>query len=377
MKTLTVGLSFGTAAAFMLATVLFSANAAQTNLPAFWKSRLADIDAAVKEVKKGQVRVLTKSAGGRNIYLAAYGEKQNWNSTANYNSAAAGGDPASYAQKDGTQRPVIFLLGPVHGGEFEGIVGLVNLLRIAETGQDWRGREWKELSENFAKCRVLIVPSANPDGRARCQFDSWVGEDLNTNERAGMGTTPDGTNYHWPSVKRIHPMRGAAVGTIGAYFNDGGVNLMHDEWFDPMAPETRAWFKLAREEAPDFIVSLHSHAVDPSVEPTAYVPRTVKETMKQFGDRLQKRYADAGLPHRSGGGPEPKEDGEKFPPPSFNLTSALHHACGAVSFVFECPVGVKDEPYAKLTHEQILDLQLLMYDELFKFATEHPVKWTK
>ena len=132
---------------------------------------------------------------------------------------------------------------------------------------------------------------------------------------------------------------------------------------------------LAREEAPDFIVSLHSHAVNPSVEPTAYVPRAVKETIKQFGDRLQKRYADASLPNRAG--PDPKEDGEKFPGPSFNLASALHHACGAVSFVYECPVGVRTEPYAKLTHEQILDLQLLMLDELFKFATGHPVKWTK
>jgi hypothetical protein len=36
--------------------------------------------------------------------------------------------------------------------------------------------QWKELAVNFAKCRVLIVPSANPDRRARCQFDSWVGE---------------------------------------------------------------------------------------------------------------------------------------------------------------------------------------------------------
>ena len=333
----------------------------------------------MKEVKRGQARVLAKSAGGRNIHLVAVRRKANWNSTANYNSAVAGGDPASYARKDPAiagRRLVIFLLGPVHGQEFEGIVGLVNLLRVAETGRDYRDRPWNDLSENLAKCRVLIVPSGNPDGRARCKSDSWVGEDLNLHERIGMGTRPDGANYQWPGVKRIHPMRGAAVGTLGAYFNDNGVNLMHDEWFEPMAPETRAWFKLAREEAPDFIVSLHSHAVAPSVEPTAYVPRTVKETMKQFGDRLQKRYADAGLPHRPGG-PEPKEDGEKFPPPSFNLTSALHHACGAVSFVFECPVGVKNEPYARLTHEQILDIELLMYDELFKFATEHPVKWTK
>ena len=67
----------------------------------------------------------------------------------------------------------------------------------------------------------------------------------------------------------------------------------------------------------------------------------------------------------------------KFPPPSFNLASALHHACGGVTFVFEVPIGVKTEPYAKLTHEQILDLELLMYDELFKFAIERPVKWTR
>jgi hypothetical protein len=354
----------------------FTAAAQPGNLPPFWKSRLSDVEEAVKEVKKGQVRVLGKSAGGRNIYLVAYGEKQNWHSTANYNSAAAGNDPAAYARKDGTQRPVVFLLGPVHGQEVEGIVGLLSLIHIAETDQDLRGRTWKELAENLARCHVLIVPSGNPDGRARCSYDAWVGEELTVHERVGMGTKPDGTNYQWPSVKRIHPMRGAPVGALGAYFNDDGVNLMHDEWFDPMAPETRAWFKLAREEAPDFIVSLHSHAVNPSVEPTAYVPRTVKETLKFFGDRLQKRYANAGLPHRASG-PEPKEDGETFPPPSFNLASALHHASGAVSFVFECPVGVKTEPYPKLTYEQILEVELLMYDELFKFATEHPVKWTR
>ena len=345
-------------------------------LPGFWKSRLADVDAAVKEVKKGHASVLAKSAGGRDIYLVTYGQRQPWNSSANYNSAVAGLDPASYARKDGTQRPVVLFLGPVHGSEPEGVMGLVNLLHVAETGEDLRSRPWKRLAENLAKCRVLIVPCGNPDGRARCPFDSWVGEDLNVNERVGMGTRPDGTNYQWPSVKRVHPMRGAPVGALGAYFNDAGVNLMHDEWFDPMAPETRAWFKLAREEAPDFIVSLHSHASDPSVEPTAYVPRTVKQSIREFGDRLQKRYAAAGLPHRSGG-PAPKEDGETFPPPSLNLTSALHHACGAVSFVFECPVGVKTKPYAKLTYAQILDLQLLMADELVQFAVEHPVKWTR
>jgi hypothetical protein len=344
--------------------------------PAFWKSRLGDIDDAVKRLSKGKARVLARSAGKREVVLVTYGARDDLASTANYNSACAAGDPAAYRRKDGTQKPVVFLLGPVHGAEFEGTVGLVNLLEVAETGKDLRGRSWEDLAANLARCRVLIVPSGNPDGRARCPFDSWVGADLATNERVGMGTRPDGSNYQWPSVKRVHPMRGAAVKTLGAYFNVDGVNPMHDDWFDPMAPETRAFLALAREEAPDYLVSLHSHASHPSVEPTAYVPRAVKEAVKRVGDRVQRRYAAAGLPHRAGG-PAVAEDGATFPPPSFNLASALHHACGGVAFVYECPVGVRDKPYPPWTHEQILDLQLLFFDQLFRDAVERPVKWTR
>jgi hypothetical protein len=352
------------------------AEARQAETPAYWKSRLSDVDAAVKEVKKGNARVLAKTPGGRDLRLVTYGERNDLKSAANYNSACGGNDPASYAQKDGTQRPTVFMLGPVHGQEFEGVAGLVNLIRIAETGKDWRDREWKPLADNLAKCRVLIVPSGNPDGRARCPNDTWIGEELDTHERIGMGVRPDGKNYAWPGVKRIHPMRGAAVGKMGAYWNDDGINLMHDEWFEPMAPETKAFFRLAREEAPDFIVSLHSHGSDPSIEPTAYAPRTVKEALKELGDRVQKRYTDAGLPHRAGG-PKVEEDGAKFPPPSFNLTSALHFACGAVTMVYETPIGVKTAPFPQVTFDQLLDLQLLFYDELFRFAVERPVKWTR
>src|SRR5262245_58547374 len=68
---------------------------------------------------------------------------------------------------------------------------------------------------------------------------------------------------------------------------------MHDEWSEPMAAETRAIFRLAREEAPDWIVSLHSDGASPSIEPTAYVPRTVKESIRRLGDRVRRRFAKA------------------------------------------------------------------------------------
>jgi hypothetical protein len=364
MATLT-GLAAGSCAA---------AAAVASELPAFWKSRLTDVDDAVGRVNKGSARVLARSAGNRPLHLVTYGDPVEKRSLANYNSACGGGDPASYARKDGKQPPVVFLLGPVHGGEFEGIVGLINLMHVAETGADLRGLAWKELAENIARCRILIIPSANPDGRARCPHDSWVGEEASLHEPVEMGTRRDGASYKWPEVKRIHPMRPAFYRTLGAYFNDDGVNLMHDDWFAPQAEESRSILKLARDEAPDFIVSLHSHASNPSLEPTAYVPRTVKETIKELADRVYRRYAAAGLPNRTAG-PEPKEDGAAFPHPSFNLASALHHACGGVAFVYESCTGVRTRPYPQTDHDQLLNLQMLFYDELFKYSVSRPVNW--
>jgi hypothetical protein len=365
--------SLGAVGGAGLITKSDSANGPE-GLPSFWKSRLADVDFALSQVTKGRVSLLAKSAGQRSLHLISYGQKDDLASTANYNSACGGESPASYRRKDGKQKPVVFLLGPVHGGEIEGVVGLNNLIHVAENGQDLQGRKWPQLAANLDRCRVLIVPVGNPDGRVRCLADSWVGADEHTYERICMGTRPDGTDYVWPLVKRYHPMQGAAVGTLGAYFNDAGVNLMHDEWFQPMAEETRAFLRLAREEAPDFIVSLHSHESSPSVEPTAYVPRTVKETIRAFADRLYARYRAAGLPAREAG-PEVQEDGVTLPPPSFNLASALHHACGGAAFIHECTAGARYKSAPEVTHEQILDLEMVLYDELLQFAVERPVRW--
>ncbi len=346
------------------------------SLPPYWKGRLEDVEEAVKGVRRGRASVLARSPGGRPVYLVAYGDPVERRGTANYGSACGGNDPASYARKDGSQRPVVFFLGPVHGQEFEGIVGLVNLISVAERGCDLRGRRWDDLARLVAACRVLIVPCGNPDGRARCRYDSWVGEELKVHEREGMGVKPDGTNHTWPHVKRIHPMRGPEVAVLGAYWNDDAVNLMHDDWFEPMAAETRAFLRLAREEAPDFIVSLHAHAGAPELLQEAYVPRTVKEAIRRMDERLQRRYTEAGLPHRQKSR-EPKEDGTAFPPPSFNLASALHHACGAVSTVFETCVGVRTPPHPQVTLDQLVDIQLLLYEEVLKYAVENPVKWTR
>jgi hypothetical protein len=342
---------------------------AQAEIPTFWKGRVEDIEAAVAAIKRGTTRVIAQSPGGRPVWLVAYGKKVDFPRTANYSSATGAGDPAYFARKPTDAPPVVYFVGPPHGHEVEGMVGLVNLLHVAETGKDLRDRDWPQLRAALDRCRVLILPVANPDGRARCAYDSFNGIPVDEMARIGQGTRKDGTNYGWPGAKQIHPMKGD-VGLLGAYFNDNGINLMHDDFFAPMAEETKAVLGVARDEAPDFILNLHSHGSGPQILNTAYAPRYQKDIIQRFAERVMVRFENAGLPATKP--PAPAEDGSKYPPPSFNLTSALPHVCGAVSMLFECPHGLKEKQYVQVTHEQILDLQLNLYEELLAFALTEP-----
>lgn len=347
------------------------------NLPNFWKSRLSDIQAELMRVKTGRVEIAAVSPGGRPMFAVYYGKKDNFHSRANYNSAVAARNPAFYAKKDSTTKPVLFFLGPVHGQEVEGIVGLLNLIRVVETGSDFRGKAWPELQRKVEKCRVIIIPSANPDGRARCPYDSWVGRPTRTMTRFGQGTRKDGSLYGWPGAKAVHPMKGD-VGILGAYFNDNGINPMHDDFFEPMADETRAILRIARSEAPDITVSLHSHENKPVILQANFVPWFMRKRITELSARVKKRFAREKLPYGSVAQPEIEDE---TPPPRkyFNLVSALHHISGSMSFTFECSHGTLSKQSSKplVTHNQILDIQLCLYDEMLNYILKNRVYWNR
>lgn len=347
----------------------------QSSLPAYWRSRLEDIEAELEEVKRGEVSTLATSPGGRPVHLVAYGQKEDFHSRANYNSACGAGNPAFYAQKTPETKPVVLVLGPVHGQELENIVGTVNLTHVLETGKDHRGREWPELSAKAERCRVLIIPCANPDGRQRCPYDSFFGLPELVMFKYGQGTRTDGTMWGYPHAKANHPMRGD-VGMLGCYYNDDGINITHDEFFGEMAAETRAILDLARREAPDLTLSLHSNPDPPFLNQTGSVPLLMQHRTQELAKQVKARFASEGLPN----GPIHdlrRDDGVDIPVKYFNLNSALHHVCGTTCFTFECVHGLvrrgETEPVA--THEQILDIQLCLYDELLSYALEHRLCW--
>jgi hypothetical protein len=167
------------------------------------------------------------------------------------------------------------------------------------------------------------------------------------------------------------------VRILGAYFNDDGVNLMHDDFFLPAARETEAILRLARREAPDLAVSLHSHEHAPVVLQTTYVPAFMKERIQSLSARLKARYDREGLPYGSVAAPQ-TEDPRPGPRSSFNLASALHHVSGAMAFVFECSHGSVSERSSTpiVSHAQILDVQLTLYEEMLGFALDNRLPWT-
>ena len=351
-----------------------------TDIPAFFKSKLSDIDHEIKNLKAGKVKTIATSPGGLPVYAVFYGKKEDFKSQANYNSAVAAQNPAFYAQKDSLTKPVVFFVGPVHGQEVEGIVGLVNLIHIAETGKDYRGKDWTSMRDKLKQCRTIIIPCGNPDGRKRCPYDSFLGLPTKIMTKYGQGTHKDGTSWGWPQAKSVHPMKGD-VGILGAYFNDEGINVMQDEYFNPMAKETEAILEMARTEAPDFTVSLHSHENRPVILQPAFVPMFMKKRVHNLAVNLNERYKKAGLVYW----PDdwfwtPKPDDETFPPKTtFNLVGALHHICGTTSFTFECSHGSVSEnaPKPFVTYNDILDIQLLLYDEIFNTALNKRLIWKR
>ena len=191
----------------------------------------------------------------------------------------------------------------------------------------------------------------------------------------GQGTRKDGTSWGWPMAKSLHPMRGN-VGILGAYFNDDGVNLMHDNFFASMADETKAILNIARTEVPDICVSLHSQTHPPIILPTSYVPWFMKERIYDLAELVNKRFKSSGLPYTDFI-PKPSVEDKNSPLKTpFSLVSAINQVSGAMAFVFECPHGTVSQTDVNpiISYAGILDLQLNLYEEMLDYTMENGIK---
>ncbi|MBN2311066.1 MAG: hypothetical protein JXR94_18970 [Candidatus Hydrogenedentes bacterium] len=336
-------------------------------LPTFWIGDVAGLAARLERIERGTVRVIARSPGGRPLHLVAFGTPEPVARAANFNSAIGARDASAYLDKSARTKPVVYFIGPVHGHEIEALTGLVNLIEVIETGRDLRGTEQPALRALADQCRILIVPDANPDGIARFEPRALYGMDGRDLRFWGQGTWADDSLCGWPECKALHPMAGPRVGFVGCYFNDAGVNPMHDEFTAPMGPEAPSLLEVAREEGPDLAVSLHSFEAAPALLRPAYVTTEVQEQARALAAAYYVLLEERGLPH--GGLPNVVPEGGLHPAP-FNLASAVYHVSGATVFTFECPHGLTSEKACAVDLEQILDIQLTLYEAMLRFALD-------
>jgi hypothetical protein len=334
-------------------------------IPNFWVGDVGGLDARFEKLTVGRAETIARSPGGRPIHLVTYGRKEKVEYKANFNSAIGAREPQAYMNKAARKKPVVLFVGPVHGAEVEALTGLVNFINVMETGKDLRGRNQRKLRALGRRCRLLIIPAGNPDGIARFEPRSLCGMEGIDLRFWGQGTWSDDTFCGWPQSKRQHPMVGDNVGFLGCYFNDKGINPMHDEFFSPMGPEAPSILKVAKEEGPDLAVSFHSHESKPAILRPAFVTTEIQEDIRTLAKRYYALLGEHNLPYSGLFKAEP--EGGKYPKP-FNLTSALYHISGASPFTFECPHGLKEG--CQVNFEQILNIQLLLYEEMLRYEIE-------
>lgn len=327
-----------------------------------WKTDLEEVEAWVQKAKRAQVIQFAESAGKRPIYLFAYGEQALQPAKTNYNSACGAHDPSAHVNR-ADKKPVIMLVGGIHGQETEAIAALFNLISLLETGVDLDGNRNDAMLEAAEHVRLLIIPVMNPDGRARVKPQAMVGLTYKELRYWGQGTWTDGSLCNWPDCKKIHPILGHTQ-FLGAYYNDNGINMMHDQFFAPMAEETAALMRLTEAEQVDCALLLHGGGNSlNSIIMNAFVPQWVNEQLRTLAQRCRaqgERFPIFDVP---------KSEADT-PFSSFNLASALHHVNGSVSAVFESNECIVDMGGTKQTAEEIIRGHMVLFEQACRMFYE-------
>jgi len=354
------------------------------DIPGFWLSTVGDVRSFLNsKVSKGKVRTIGRSAGGREIHSVFYGTPRSGKGTTTFSGSLGYRDVRAYLGPD-WNRKVYCCIAGVHGGEFEGIVGTVNLISVLETGRDLRGKEWPEIQAAAAKLdRIVLVPIVNPDGRERVPLRMIAsrGDDYTVQEYLNTGGKPDGSLIGWPGCKKYIPLDFSTTQFPGGYPNDAGVNIMHDDFMGNPQPETRALYTLTSEERPDLILNMHTGArFFKLLRPNCETPLT--PVFDAYYRRLLTKLTEAGL--QSNEDVEANSDPSKLQPFPNNLDAILNLHCGALCLTPESPSH--SSPVAKRqgaeplihTPNLLLDLQLIAHQEAMGFLAETGgrIAWT-
>ena len=340
-----------------------------TFVPVYWRGNVKDVEDTVALVKHGKVTKLLPSAGGRNIYMVEYGKSNLPKSQATLSSALGARDIRCYADKTHPDYiPTVMLVGCMHGGEWEGTVAINNLIKMLETGTDYAGNTNEKLIELCSKVHLVLIPISNPDGRARVPFDNFVGKTFEDLRYYDQGTWLDGTLCGWPGCKQHHPIKDH-VEFLGGYFNDDGVNMMHDDFFINPSNEVRNVLTVARDNAPD--ITLLYHGGDNGINhfvTNPYCSAECKRQLAELGKEFTENFAKEGLRFGIRANYATFDDEAQAVAPSFSFPSAMYHVCGEPATTYESNQGLCDRGDYKLTNDEIYRCHMISIETTIEWA---------
>ena len=351
----------------------------RADIPAWWQSSLGERDAFFDaHIKKGAVITYGMSAGGRPLRAVAYGKARTGHGTTTANGAISFGDIRAWLGPDHSKR-VALVFSAIHGGEFEGIVGTMNLLAVLETGVDLAGRPQPALAAAAARLdRLIVIPVANPDGRARIPLRmlQFFRASNRAAEYFNTGAWSDGSLIGWPANKEFVPVDFARLQFAGGYFNDAGVNCQHDDFLGRMQPETRALLDLCARERPDLALNLHTGVSFDNYFMGMLHPvtgRIVEPAWAGLYRRVHTALAVAG--HRSTADPAIEADPANVAPIVPSLDTILNLHTGTLSVIVESPSHSfngtrRDGTPAPTDPLLLLDAHLVLFTSTFDYLTD-------
>ena len=340
-------------------------------LPIYWHGSVDAVNEDLKKVKRGKVTELRPSAGGRPIYMVEYGKNTLPKSLASLSSALGAKDYNCYADKTGADYiPTVYLAGCIHGGEFEGTVFIMNLISLLETGVDLAGKPNDSLLSLAKKLHLVLMPMCNPDGRSHIPFDNFVGHTFYDLRYYNQGTWKSGELCDWPACKSRHPIK-EYVSYLGGYFNDDGVNMMHDDYFVNPCAEVLNVLQVARDFAPDFSVLFHGGSnTRAGFFPISYITADARRQINEIAEICIEEYAKEGLIF---GHPKDfvKSGGEDTGLPPFTLVSAMFNTCGEPCVTYESNQGLCDRGNHILTNDEIYREHSIFTEVIFNWTLKN------
>jgi len=332
--------------------------------PPWWLSRPDEVEDYLRSLKGVEVFEIARSAGGRPVIAAAWGEREDLPGRTSHSlsSATAGGCVESFYGRGKRQRQHFLFLGAAHGTEFEGTVAALNFLNVVVKGKDLRGRRWPRMAREGRKLRIVIVPFLNIDGRERYrEIRHFIGVDGEEYQLVTQGTWKNGERLRYPHSKQFWPVPPEKVGMMGSYYNDAGYNLVYDHGFGPHCqPETAGLIEFLQEEMPDCVLCSHTNNGNLVQQTSCFVPEHYRHRVVQIGGVVGARNYREGM--KKYGLPR------LFYPFTFYQTDMIYHVCGALSFIVEFPCGWQNNPD---NPDEILDIGMYTLEEVAAFGTAY------